>query len=185
MKTTLKILMLLLVLLLMTVVMARPSTPQQEEVSFQVFYDQLSPYGQWVDYANYGYVWIPDVGADFAPYSTSGRPTPNTAGPGFRTTNGDGLRSITDDGITTIIMDGFGCPIPNGDHHGSVGEGRKVIMDGLPCSPASVSLPVLARNTTITTTTGCLSEAAISEETTSTATMLTTQSATVLLSIPR
>jgi len=32
----------------------------------------LSPYGKWIDYANYGYVWIPDVESDFVPYSTEG-----------------------------------------------------------------------------------------------------------------
>ena len=45
---------------------------QQGEVSFQLFYDQLSPYGDWVDYADYGYVWIPNAGPDFVPYSTAG-----------------------------------------------------------------------------------------------------------------
>lgn len=45
---------------------------QEESVDFQVFYDQLSPYGQWVDYTNYGYVWIPDVRREFIPYSTNG-----------------------------------------------------------------------------------------------------------------
>jgi len=42
------------------------------EVTYQTFYDQLSPYGQWVDYPNYGYVWVPDAGDDFRPYSTNG-----------------------------------------------------------------------------------------------------------------
>jgi len=41
-------------------------------VSFQLFYDQLSPYGQWVNDPNYGYVWIPDVGPNFQPYATNG-----------------------------------------------------------------------------------------------------------------
>ncbi len=45
---------------------------QDASVSFQVFYDQLSPYGTWVDDPNYGYVWIPDAGPDFQPYSTNG-----------------------------------------------------------------------------------------------------------------
>lgn len=43
------------------------------EVSYQTFYDELSPYGRWVDYPDYGYVWCPDEGADFRPYSTNGR----------------------------------------------------------------------------------------------------------------
>lgn len=42
-------------------------------VSFQLFYDELHPYGQWVDYNRYGYVWVPDVRGDFMPYSTNGR----------------------------------------------------------------------------------------------------------------
>src|SRR5437762_2316586 len=42
------------------------------DVSYQTFYDDLSPYGQWVDYPGYGYVWVPDAGSDFRPYSTNG-----------------------------------------------------------------------------------------------------------------
>jgi hypothetical protein len=45
---------------------------QQGSVSFGVFYNELSPYGQWVDYPDYGYVWIPSTGPDFAPYATNG-----------------------------------------------------------------------------------------------------------------
>ncbi len=41
-------------------------------VSIQIFFDQLSPYGQWVNYPGYGYGWIPAVGADFSPYATAG-----------------------------------------------------------------------------------------------------------------
>ena len=41
-------------------------------ISFQTFYDDLSPYGQLIDYPQYGYVWNPDVGSDFRPYSTMG-----------------------------------------------------------------------------------------------------------------
>lgn len=44
----------------------------QVNVSFQLFYDDLSPYGQWVDYANSGYVWIPNAGPGFSPYATAG-----------------------------------------------------------------------------------------------------------------
>lgn len=42
-------------------------------VSFQMFYDELSPYGQWIDDPQYGYVWAPDVGPDFRPYYSRGR----------------------------------------------------------------------------------------------------------------
>jgi hypothetical protein len=46
--------------------------PDQAPVSTQVFYDQLSPYGQWVNMATYGYVWIPSAVPGFTPYSTNG-----------------------------------------------------------------------------------------------------------------
>ena len=41
-------------------------------VSFQTFYNSLQPYGQWIDYPQYGYVWVPSVGNDFRPYYTNG-----------------------------------------------------------------------------------------------------------------
>ncbi len=40
-------------------------------VTYQTFYDDLSPYGDWIDYPEYGYVWHPRM-VDFRPYSTSG-----------------------------------------------------------------------------------------------------------------
>ncbi|HEX2630612.1 MAG TPA: DUF6600 domain-containing protein [Chitinophagaceae bacterium] len=49
---------------------AQPSA--DDEVSYQTFYDELSPHGRWVDYPQHGYVWIPDAGPDFRPYSTNG-----------------------------------------------------------------------------------------------------------------
>jgi hypothetical protein len=53
-------------------IMPQEASAQQGGVSFGVFYNELSPYGQWVDYPNYGYVWIPSMGSDFAPYSSNG-----------------------------------------------------------------------------------------------------------------
>jgi hypothetical protein len=44
----------------------------QASVSFQLFYDDLSPYGYWVDNPNYGYVWVPNVSPGFSPYGTNG-----------------------------------------------------------------------------------------------------------------
>jgi hypothetical protein len=46
--------------------------PDQAPVSTQTFYDDLSPYGQWVNMPTYGYVWIPSAGPGFAPYSNYG-----------------------------------------------------------------------------------------------------------------
>lgn len=42
-----------------------------DSVSYQQFYDALSPYGRWIDYPGYGYVWSPNI-ADFRPYYTDG-----------------------------------------------------------------------------------------------------------------
>lgn len=72
MKSYLKILTISLTLIVSVVMFPKQGKAQQENVNFQIFYDQLSPYGQWVNNPSYGYVWIPDVGEDFAPYSTAG-----------------------------------------------------------------------------------------------------------------
>jgi hypothetical protein len=48
------------------------ASAQRVSVSFRLFYDELSPYGMWVDYPNYGYVWMPNEGPGFSPYATAG-----------------------------------------------------------------------------------------------------------------
>ena len=49
-------------------------------VDVAMFYDDLAPYGQWVDYENYGPVWAPsNVGEDWRPY-TDGRWVPTEDG---------------------------------------------------------------------------------------------------------
>lgn len=42
------------------------------QVSLDLFYNELSPYGQWDMDPNYGDVWYPDAGRDFRPYSSNG-----------------------------------------------------------------------------------------------------------------
>lgn len=49
---------------------AQPSA--DEEVTYQTFYDELSPHGEWVDNPDHGYVWVPQAEQDFRPYSTNG-----------------------------------------------------------------------------------------------------------------
>ncbi|HXS37488.1 MAG TPA: DUF6600 domain-containing protein, partial [Flavipsychrobacter sp.] len=52
-----------------------PSTQAQVgvSVSYQTFYDDLSPYGQWVSDGGYGNVWVPYTNdANFRPYCTGG-----------------------------------------------------------------------------------------------------------------
>ena len=72
MKSKIKIFALLFILIISSVMFPKQALAQQADVSFQVFYDQLSPYGQWINYSNYGYVWVPNEGSDFVPYSTRG-----------------------------------------------------------------------------------------------------------------
>lgn len=72
MKNLVKIFTVFLAILLYSCIVQRPVSAQQGDVSFQLFYDQLSPYGQWVDYPNWGVVWIPEVGPDFSPYASNG-----------------------------------------------------------------------------------------------------------------
>ncbi|MGH2664767.1 DUF6600 domain-containing protein [Flavobacterium sp.] len=47
-------------------------TTAQVSVSFQLFYDNLSAHGHWIDDPNYGYVWSPNVAYGFTPYCTNG-----------------------------------------------------------------------------------------------------------------
>ena len=72
MKPNIKAIVILLLVIITSVIFTGKISAQQPYVSFQVFYDQLSPYGEWVDYPNYGNVWFPDAGSDFVPYSTQG-----------------------------------------------------------------------------------------------------------------
>lgn len=46
-------------------------TSQPSDITYQQFYNDLSPYGDWVDYQNYGYVWIP-AETGFRPYYNNG-----------------------------------------------------------------------------------------------------------------
>jgi len=43
-------------------------------ISIQTFYDELAPYGEWINTPEYGFAWRPytDVSDDFTPYSTGG-----------------------------------------------------------------------------------------------------------------
>lgn len=71
MKSLIKTLVLLIMLNTISVIIPQRATAQIS-VSFQVFYDDLSPYGLWVNYPNYGYVWVPNYGPEFMPYSSNG-----------------------------------------------------------------------------------------------------------------
>lgn len=46
---------------------------RSETITTQLFYDELSPYGDWVHNREYGYVWMPNVGRNFYPYASNGK----------------------------------------------------------------------------------------------------------------
>ena len=72
MKTRTKIIASVLLLCSVAWMIPEKAPAQGGSVSFQVFYNELSPYGTWVVNPDYGYVWVPDVAPGFTPYSTNG-----------------------------------------------------------------------------------------------------------------
>lgn len=74
MKTIMKagrVVYLTLVLLLVATMGAVKAQPGMR-VSFQLFYDELAPYGEWVNDPEYGYVWLPHAEPGFQPYASNG-----------------------------------------------------------------------------------------------------------------
>ena len=69
MKTFVKFIAVSAMLVILTAFHPNEVKAQITPVNFQVFYDNLSPYGQWIDYPGYGYAWVPGQGQDFVPYS--------------------------------------------------------------------------------------------------------------------
>ena len=72
MKTFIKIFAFSVIVIAGTMLFPQKVSAQNEPVSLQVFYDELSPYGTWVESPDYGYVWVPNVDQDFSPYVTNG-----------------------------------------------------------------------------------------------------------------
>ncbi|SOD19799.1 DUF6600 domain-containing protein [Pedobacter xixiisoli] len=74
MKTLIKFPAIMLGLVLLLTGTTQIAKAQYDDVSLQTFYDELSPYGTWINDPEYGYVWRPDVDqADFRPYYSNGR----------------------------------------------------------------------------------------------------------------
>ncbi|WP_300565443.1 DUF6600 domain-containing protein [Flavobacterium sp.] len=71
MKTIRKV-TILLIFFIGIIGVAPQKATAQVSVSFQLFYDNLSPYGNWIDNSDYGYVWVPNVSRGFTPYGTNG-----------------------------------------------------------------------------------------------------------------
>lgn len=88
-------------------------------ITFQTFYDELSPYGQWIDDPQYGYIWAPNVDRGFRPYYTNGYWVMTEYGNTWVSNyNWDGLLSTMVAGHMMIITAGYGYRIQNGAQHG-------------------------------------------------------------------
>ncbi|NVN94086.1 MAG: hypothetical protein HXX18_02260 [Bacteroidetes bacterium] len=72
MKTSINTIIVFFIICVASSFLPQKTAAQQVSVDFQVFYDELSPYGSWIENPAYGYVWIPDVEAGFTPYATNG-----------------------------------------------------------------------------------------------------------------
>ncbi len=64
----------LMVILLTTILFPAPEAKAENPfgVSFQVFYDELAPFGDWVMDARHGYIWLPYAEQGFHPYGSNG-----------------------------------------------------------------------------------------------------------------
>jgi hypothetical protein len=67
MSSTGKVSVLVFSIFFTSLLFSKQVSAQKPNISFQVFYDQLSPYVEWVNYPDWGYVWLPDAGPDFVP----------------------------------------------------------------------------------------------------------------------
>jgi hypothetical protein len=72
MKQLIGIFALVITLNIIVAIFPERISAQSNDANYQEFYDQLSPYGQWIENSDYGYVWIPTAGPDFTPYLTNG-----------------------------------------------------------------------------------------------------------------
>ena len=67
-----KLFVAMIVVLVMSTSSFQAKSQVGASVSFQFFYDNLSVYGSWMSYPDYGYVWRPQVDRGFQPYRTNG-----------------------------------------------------------------------------------------------------------------
>jgi len=72
MKTILKLFVFSVIIVAGIGLSPQKASAQNEPVTLQVFYDELAPYGTWIENPTYGYVWVPNVDQDFSPYVTNG-----------------------------------------------------------------------------------------------------------------
>jgi hypothetical protein len=72
MKTLNKIWGISLLAILLSLAAPGKSMAQGGYISDQEFYDDLQPYGTWIDDPQYGNIWVPNADEGFRPYATRG-----------------------------------------------------------------------------------------------------------------
>src|SRR5690606_4859230 len=50
----------------------KATAKEDRYITFQTFYDELAPHGDWVHNPQHGFVWVPYAEPDFQPYASSG-----------------------------------------------------------------------------------------------------------------
>ena len=117
MKTLIKFPAMMLGLLLGIAGTTESAKAQYDDVSLQTFYDELSPYGTWINDPEYGYVWRPDVDQEeFRPYYSNGRWAMTEYGNTWVSNYDWGWTiSTMAVGFTIGTIDGFGYQTPFGD----------------------------------------------------------------------
>jgi hypothetical protein len=69
-----RVLLLFTAFALVCIMSVQKTFAQYDEayISYNDFYENLAPYGQWIDDPQYGYVWSPNEDGSFRPYYTNG-----------------------------------------------------------------------------------------------------------------
>jgi len=67
-----RLLSAIILFLCMDSIPQKSTAQRSDELTYQVFYDQLSPFGKWLHDPVNGYVWVPKTEKNFRPYFTNG-----------------------------------------------------------------------------------------------------------------
>lgn len=70
--TSIKTFLIIVAAMISSVLYNKAQAQMSAGVSFDIFYDELSPYGNWAHDTDYGDIWYPNLGPDFRPYGTNG-----------------------------------------------------------------------------------------------------------------
>ena len=125
-----------ILLIAFTLFLPLSDTKAQGPISFDVFYHELAPYGNWVQNPGFGQVWVPNAQSGFHPYVTRGHWIMTDYGNTWVSDLSWGWAPFHYDvGIWMTTTDGPGYLATSGDRPGSPGVRVVAITDGHPCLP--------------------------------------------------